>query len=88
MADATFLTPPSPRLSATMFPNKSVEPYSPKGQESKDYAKIYTFATPGRLPWRFENIRLRMCQIAIPVLVEYPCRWTIRWMALLISSLL
>ena len=28
MADATSLTPPSPGLSATLLPNKSVEPYT------------------------------------------------------------
>ena len=28
MADATSLTPPSPGLNATLFPNKSVESYS------------------------------------------------------------
>ena len=30
MEDATSLTPPSPGLSATLLPNKSVESYSPK----------------------------------------------------------
>ena len=34
MADATSLTPPSPGLSATLLPNKSVEPYSPKEPEN------------------------------------------------------
>ena len=34
MADATSLTPPSPGLSTTLFPNKSVELNSPKGQEN------------------------------------------------------
>ena len=33
MADATSLTPPSPGLSETLLPRKSVEPYSPKGPE-------------------------------------------------------
>ena len=34
MADATALTPPSPELSATLLPNKSVKSYSPKGPEN------------------------------------------------------
>ena len=34
MADATSLKPPSPGLSAILFPNKSVESYSPKGPEN------------------------------------------------------
>ena len=32
MVDVTSLTPPSPGLRATLFPNKSFEPYSPKGE--------------------------------------------------------
>ena len=34
MTDATSLTPPSPGLSATLFPNKNVEPYSPRGPQN------------------------------------------------------
>ena len=34
MADATFLMPPSPGLSATLLSNKSVEHYSLKGPEN------------------------------------------------------
>ena len=34
MADVTSLTPPSPGLNATLFPNNTVEPYSPKVQEN------------------------------------------------------
>ena len=34
MADATSLMPPSLGLTATLFPNKNVEPYSPKGPEN------------------------------------------------------
>ena len=33
MTDATFLTPPSPELSATLL-SSNVEPYSPKGPEN------------------------------------------------------
>ena len=43
MADATSLMPPSPGLSATLFPNKSVEFYSPKGPGN---AKITTLKFP------------------------------------------
>ena len=34
MAYATALTLPSPGLRETLFPNKSAEPYSPKGPEN------------------------------------------------------
>ena len=42
MADATFLTPPSPGLSATLFPNERVEPYSPKRPENVKKKKTHT----------------------------------------------
>ena len=41
MADATSLTPPSPGLSATLFPNKRVESYSPKGRENVKITSLY-----------------------------------------------
>ena len=41
MADATSLTPPSPGLSATLLPNKSVEPYSPKEPENVKITTLY-----------------------------------------------
>ena len=41
MTDATSLTPSSPGLSAALFPNKSVEPYSPKGPENVKNSKLY-----------------------------------------------
>ena len=41
MADATSLTPPSPGLSATLLPNKSVESYSPKGPENVKITTLY-----------------------------------------------
>ena len=42
MAGATSLTPPSPGLSATLFPNKSVEPSSPKGPENIKITTAYS----------------------------------------------
>ena len=47
MADATSLTPPSPGLSATLRPNKSVEPNSPKGPENVKLTTLYRYT--GRL---------------------------------------
>ena len=41
MADVTSLTPPSPGLSATLLPNKSVEPNSPKGPENVKITTLY-----------------------------------------------
>ena len=41
MADVTSLTPPSTGLSATLFPNKSVEFYSPKGPENVKITILY-----------------------------------------------
>ena len=47
MADATSHTPPSPGLSAALLPNKSFEPYSPKGPENVKITTLYR--CPGRL---------------------------------------
>ena len=41
MADATSLKLPSPGLSPTLFPNKSVEPYSSKGSENVKITTLY-----------------------------------------------
>ena len=44
MADATSLMPSSPGLSAALFPNYSVEPYSPEGPENNTISMYgYTF---------------------------------------------
>ena len=48
MADATSLTPPSSGLSATPFPNKGVEFYSPKGPENVKIT-LYRCTCTGRL---------------------------------------
>ena len=54
MVDATFLTPPSPGLSATLFQNRSVEPYSPKGLENVKIKVLFKrfilhYGFPGRI---------------------------------------
>ena len=41
MADATSLTPPILELSATLFLNRSVEPYSPKGPQNFKIITLY-----------------------------------------------
>ena len=46
MADATSLTPPRPGLSITLFPNKSVESFNPKGPEN---VKITLYRRTARL---------------------------------------
>ena len=41
MVDAISLTPPSPGLSETLFPSKSVGPYSPKVPEHVKITTLY-----------------------------------------------
>ena len=41
VTDAISLTPPSPGLSATLFPNISVEPYNPKGPDNVKITTLY-----------------------------------------------
>ena len=40
-AYAAFLTPPGPGLSATLFPNDRVKPYSPKGPENVKITTLF-----------------------------------------------
>ena len=65
MAGATSLTPPSPGLSATLFPNKSVEPYTPKGPENIKITTLYSsLLYHARLPIYLLNLGrgVKICQ--------------------------
>ena len=59
MTDTTSLTPPSPGLSATLFPNKSVELYSPKGPVNNNNEK-QTNNSVSSLHFRRNSFRLFM----------------------------